>query len=67
MATPHNLFVARVIGDRNDKDFITLELAKHDQVIFSLNPDVPDEFYTIVFVKKDDVRPGVGVPYNPFE
>ena len=62
-----NLFVARVIGDRNDPDFIHLEVGKHDQVSFTLNPDVPDVFYTLVFLKAPEDGSNVAKAWNPFD
>lgn len=56
------LKVARVVGDKNDPDFVTLEVGKNDQVQFTIQEG--DDFYTVVFLEQ---TPGGVQVWDPFE
>lgn len=43
---------ARIVSE--DEDFVILEVAKHDGVAFTLDPDTPDQFWTILFASFKD-------------
>lgn len=63
-----SILPARVLNE--DDDFITLEVAKHDAVTFTLQRDENnqivggDRFYTILFITVED---GQGRIWKPWE
>lgn len=64
------LHVSRVLAE--DDDFVTLEVAKHDDVTFHLQQNDEgetvggDRFLTLVFVRADPKRPGKAEQWEPF-
>lgn len=62
-----DLKVGRVTHE--DDDFITLEIAKHDQVKWTVEPLPGEEnqrFFTIMFVHKSDSDDGIEI-WTPWE
>lgn len=62
-AKNHDLLVGRVLSE--DKDFITIEIAKHDEDYFTLNKD--DQFYTLLFVTNKNMDRGQLRAWLPWE
>lgn len=67
-----NLVVARVLSE--DDDFMTVEIIKNEERKLTLDPETPDQFYTMLFIKQDDdpdaeVEDGVSsvVVYKPWD
>lgn len=47
-----DLRVGRVIS--NDGNFVLLEVAKNDEATFTLDEEVPDNFLTLLFLRRDE-------------
>lgn len=53
---PDQILAARLV--KEDKDTVTLEINKHNKLTMSTDPEHPDTFYTILFVRR---IPGVKI------
>lgn len=66
--TKDHVIPCRVLNE--DDDFLTLEVAKHDDVKFTLQRDEDneivggDQFYTILFVKFENGEPVIWRPWE---
>jgi len=58
--TRDDLLRSRVVSE--DKDFMHLEIAKREDVMFIHNPELPSVFHLLVFI---DVK--TAKPYKPWE
>lgn len=58
-----DLVVARVLSE--DEQFMTVELSKDNEQRFTLDPDEPDRYYIMVFIKmKDEDGPKIWKPWE---
>jgi len=57
-----DLIVGRVVHE--DEKFITIEIAKSNDTPYTLDPETPDRFYTLLFVKSEDGSVRVWRPWE---
>lgn len=57
-----DIIVARVLHE--DNAFMTLEVVKDETRELTLNPEKPDRFLTLLFIKQED---GATVVWKPWE
>lgn len=60
--TIEDLVVARVLNE--DDTFVTLEICKDDNRKLQLDPDTPDQFFTMAFMKN---TPDGMIIWKPWE
>ena len=54
--------VARVLNE--DDDFLTLEIAKHSNINMTLDPEIPDRFLFLMFVKIEEGNALIWTPWK---